>query len=630
MTKRKLDFHNMKNPFKISNSNFALDEYWINPFNKCIKLTEEEFINDVKPIIFIGAKGCGKTTLLKHYSYESQRNMLKRNNSTLNTRKNNIFFGIYLDFNKDVLQYIDKVYEISIYFGDEIFDEYIKVNFFIQLFDILSDLSNSKVISKECIEIVFREYFKSISIDSNSFETANIHESLKSNFFYKIKHFKDEYYNEKKPRINIDKLIDIIKNYISFAKNAKFLLLLDDYEKYSVNVQKYINFMMKYIDNRSQYTIRSAKANNDFKTYDTINKNEYLRSGSDYKEVHFLNIFDMIYFKSFAKEVCNKLLEINGISSFSIESILGARENFIQEAVEIVDGRKKHFEILLKNSEVCELNKIKYPQNPLIEMMNILYVIRYKELDSKGNLDKYDITRSRMLSFLKKENNDYYRKYKNDFANKYRLSLLILLSKLYGVKKKYYSFNTLAYLVSGNLTLLKKILENIWDEAMKNNWDGSVPINCSFQSVVTYRTLTNEINRLEKEKPILFNMLSFLGEAFQKYHFDYKVKYPETNQFSFRGKMSEYLKEIIDEAILEGVLFKKKNLQQKSIGLEKGEIFLLNRIFAPEFQLSYRIRGGYIVRYKCDDFETVIRRGLLKFVKNFEQLSLFNNEEVKK
>lgn len=619
------DIQNIKsNPFDLTRSYEKFYEYWVSPFNKWIDLSEEEFLYNIKAIVIEGPIGCGKTTLLKYYSYEWQRNI-----KTLQSNKD--FLGMYLEYDKEILHVIDKICDWNEYVGYDCINEYFNINMLIKIIDIIIDLYKNDEIIEQNIINIFEGMATSETISIKSLnELEDVQKNIKLEFLDNISKFKnDHFFNFKTTNVNIEKLINTLKKTIVCFKNTRFILLLDNYEKYSIYGQKYINLMMKYINNQSAYTIRVVKANNNFKTYDTINQNEYLRSGSDYKEAHFDSLLKMKEFKLYLNEVCDKYFKVSGREQLVISDILSYREDFINESLEIVCGRKKHFRLLI-NATNNDIKKINYPKNPLIEMMNILYVIRLKNLKSTEIKDEYQIVKNMMMSFLNKEYDETYKKYKNDYMNKYRLSLLILLCKIYKVEKKYYSFNTLSYLVSGNVRLFIEVLAEIWNEAMKNDWNGIDVINSSIQSEVVYRILNTEVEKIKYEKPEMYRMLDILGKKFQEYHYDNKVKYPETNQFSLYGKMSKRFKGILDEAILNGIIFKKNRLQQKSIGLDKGEIYVLNRKFAVTYQLSYRIRGGYIVRYECNKLEAdIMNESKLESSENvdtnkYNQLSLFD------
>ena len=56
------------------------------------------------------------------------------------------------------------------------------------------------------------------------------------------------------------------------------------------------------------------------------------------------------------------------------------------------------------------------------------------------------------------------------------------------------------------------------------------------------------------------------------------------------------------------VIQKKKGMQQASIGKDDEEIYILNRIFSPVFQISVRTRGGFNVEINEQEFTELIRR----------------------
>lgn len=58
-----------------------------------------------------------------------------------------------------------------------------------------------------------------------------------------------------------------------------------------------------------------------------------------------------------------------------------------------------------------------------------------------------------------------------------------------------------------------------------------------------------------------------------------------------------------------GVIQKKSRRQRISIGMKKGNLYNLNKIFMPIFNMSYRTRGGfnYVLKNPCSSHCSVIR-----------------------
>ena len=112
----------------------------------------------------------------------------------------------------------------------------------------------------------------------------------------------------------------------------------------------------------------------------------------------------------------------------------------------------------------------------------------------------------------------------------------------------------------------------------------------------------------------IYSFIENLGGAFEQYHRDPEVKYPETNQFAFSdeiqirndSELNEYLIDLINS----GVIIRKQKRQLKSLGQSRGYIFQLNRIFAPLYQYSYRTRGGYNQMITTDLFRRMLKENV--------------------
>jgi hypothetical protein len=102
----------------------------------------------------------------------------------------------------------------------------------------------------------------------------------------------------------------------------------------------------------------------------------------------------------------------------------------------------------------------------------------------------------------------------------------------------------------------------------------------------------------------LNNFTKNLGHLFRLYHEDYLLSYPETNQFSIESiPPASSSKNIIEKAIEWSIIQKKSRLQQSSIGGKRDEVYTLSRIYSPNFDITYRTRGGIIERLTAADIE---------------------------
>ena len=69
-----------------------------------------------------------------------------------------------------------------------------------------------------------------------------------------------------------------------------------------------------------------------------------------------------------------------------------------------------------------------------------------------------------------------------------------------------------------------------------------------------------------------------------------------------------YEKSVFDAAVMWSVIQKKKDLQQAGIGKDDEEIYILNRIFAPVFNISARTRGGKNLELDAEKFKRFIAK----------------------
>ena len=126
-----------------------------------------------------------------------------------------------------------------------------------------------------------------------------------------------------------------------------------------------------------------------------------------------------------------------------------------------------------------------------------------------------------------------------------------------------------------------------------------------------------------------------IGNTCSLYHKDKKARYPETTQFSFDiTQLPAETKKVIDTAISWTMIIKRDKKQRLSSSINhKGDIYYINRAFAPLFNIAYRIRGGYNVRFSAMDISNMINKELvineIECSESAEEkpLSLFDFEE---
>ena len=546
-----------------------LSSIWVNPFNGYIDITEREFIFSLKPIFLIGPRGCGKTTLFKRLS------------DRIVIEGDKLYYGAYVD--------LGKFKNCSI-----------------------EDLTNT---IKEII--VFRRIelrntilsFKEKFCEFNNYQELYFSKMLDVTMYY------EKEYTDLNEFTFYEKINDELSNNFKYV----FVLYLDDYDLADRKIQSYINTIIKYIGEDSITTYRISKRVRELKLSETISSSEFLKYGSDYKEACFNFLKANQYSKEFYYQLANQLIEKCGIQA-NVKTLLGSKENFENEANEIIRNRKWHFD-KFGISDPEEIDLLSFPNKPLIEMMNIILTKRLMK-NRKIHFD-IDVSRSEIQNinsiskqYQEKIKNENTKKYHNDYANKYRLSLLFILCDIYKERKSFYSFNTLMYVCSGDLNYFKNFINRICALVKLNNIN-EFPVDMKHQDVIFAEISKEYCDKVQLERNEVYTLINNVGVLLRKYHIDYDIKYPETTQCFIGFNLGEEERIVFDGAYYESDFIKKSRIQNKSIGMGKGSLYVLNKVYAPHYQISYRIRGGYNISLTNEMFTE-------NFSKN-HQLSIFED-----
>ena len=228
-------------------------------------------------------------------------------------------------------------------------------------------------------------------------------------------------------------------------EKVNFVILIDEYENFLERQQRMVNTLIKFVG--SGITFRIGMRLEGFRTFSTITADDFIMEGRDYRKFVFEDflIKDKNY-EQFLLDVAKRRLEAVGVfkntNAVDISKFLGSKEAPEKEALDIVSKHKtklRHFE-LLDNKSPRIVKLLRYHQNPLLEMLNIVLVNRGGDPDDVN---------SQMTQYLKGSKSKTPIKYRMDYIDKYKLSLLFLLASAYRTNKKFYSFNTFCFLSSG-------------------------------------------------------------------------------------------------------------------------------------------------------------------------------------
>lgn len=641
-----------KNPFDDYNAN-VLDpelimQYWYTPFltGALKEFDEKRFFIQKMPIILQGSRGTGKTTILKYFSFPVQCERANRNNiSVFEQLLHDEGVGFYFRCDDSFLKEFKNVFSIAVKEKWPIcFEHYFELFFVKNIIQLICKLDkDSKGTIKE--KILNESMLCDLNEDCNFECMESLSQYISSEIRY-INTFKNEalFTQSKFEPKHIwsmydisSRLIKAISTVIPELEKLNYLLLIDEFENLPLELQKLFNTMIKFC--RDDISMRVGRRSENIVTRETINDVEYLREQHDYCLIILDQGEEIQAVKPYLLGIAEKRLQAfdDKMLSHNIVEILGDKENFDDECNRIANDKNAHLIYLLSanpriNSDQNLLNEIisiiAYPENRLAEALNALWVSRCNADESPINVARATV--GAMQAFFGKKQHPLVQKYRNDYNNKYRYALTVLICTAYRKDKSYYSFNTICYLSEGNartfINLCKAIISDAFFYEKRRFIDtGRISIESQCRAIKNYSISEfNSVCSIIQNGNEIREFILSLGNIFSEYHKDRLVRYPETNQFIFTpDDLSSRAKEILDIAISWSLIKRRKGTQRLSAGIaKKGDLYTINRVFAPIFNISYRTRGGVNIALTADEIEEMIAGQYLK--------SKLNNASAKK
>lgn len=376
-----------KNPFLGINANHFEDDkildYWCDPFAhvKPTPLHESNMFLDDTPIVITGGRGTGKTMILRYLSYDVQIEEAKRKRvSPKQHFGNKGAVGIYLKIEGTVLKSFEGpdfedgqwLALFTHYFELRILELYI--DFISKIIlggidkrDIDTLLGDVKIIihNNSILEFDTNQIMSWLTEEINKV-THLFEESAKKEIIFNYKYL----YNARELSVPIGKAIK--KYFKKKGLSVNVLILLDEYENYDQDKQKIINTSIKFTEPGVTYRIGTRL--NGFNTLETVNLNEYLREGDDYREYVFENFLAKEKsYRDFIKKIAQKRLEsvpfFNTINLVDIESLLGPRMDFKEDARELVSQSKNRY---LHMTKYLKANKAHYSDEYMYDIIETL------------------------------------------------------------------------------------------------------------------------------------------------------------------------------------------------------------------------------------------------------------------
>jgi len=636
--------NSIDNPFsKIRADDFTpkeINEYWINYNQDYRFLSPNEFL----PKYILGGRGCGKTHLLRYFSYPLQT---IRRGEISSIISDDMYLGIYIKFNGlNSRRFQGKSVD------DEQWVSVFEFYFELYLCDVLLNIIKKIFLENISGEYSQTEFVKDIA--AKFYENVFQKEDVQSidNFLEALSNIRKKIDIEivnvafsRKLNSSSMKILfspgellfgipSLLNKNISLLKNLKYIYILDEYEKL-FNWQKvFINTLVW--EKKSPCTFWIGARKYGFTTIDTKTK-EKMKHGADYQKIDLDDIFqnnEKLY-KKFANQLYEDRLKkfyTNDLTpehigkNFSDKLEMYTEDKIINELRNRKGNKEKeyqHIKELRKNiekgirdgivEEIIDIDSsmeslvMDTDDNPLEQKYKICLL--YSEWANWGSKNskvhertkKLKVNIDDIIQYVNQQyslHNDGQKTEIQNIKEKYKFDLLAQLTNENNIKNTCYSgIDEFIDISWGNprmfLMILKLIIDNAHLLGEKPMDEGSkISLEAQFKGVFeTGKSFYQEIEILSDDGKNLYKSLNSLSDIFRIYRFSDKLTETSVCSFNFgMESISSKAKDFINLAYNHSLIIEVKKRKQKHSGREE-KTYQLNKILAPIWNLPFSRRG---------------------------------------
>lgn len=574
---------------------------------------------DKKPILIYGARGSGKTTIMKALSISEAKNVKEY-------IEKNDYLGIYYRIDLNVTtSFGGKFLEDEKW--EKLFSHYLALALSYELIQQVIALKKEVEFEKE------KELSEKFSFLISPTNKAKNFEQLRKFIYeelHKVRDFLNNCSIQEFPHIcDYSEIIkDLPEAIVSNWKNKgkTVFYLIDEFEGLFDWQQQIVLSFAKY--SNSKYTFKICMRPDGLKTLDTIG-GEYISETDDVRSVDLTEKIteNKKDFYDYAIQVCQKRMELfyqkNDID-FPIKIVIEElfEELSIDEELNLIF--KEREESIEKEIEEF-LNKYLHIEENIKEKL--------KQCFDENFLDFYIF---RIIYFKRKENDEnkanhvimHDNVYETCVEN-YKNSILYYLCLNKSISKYYSGFNGMVNISGGTIRYLLEICNEIFEVALANGFSYNNPTKISVKiQTDAIRTISNKrVSQVSAIPELGLNIRTFiiaLGRIFQIYHREDRISKIETNHFSLKadsGEKDANIQLFLKECVMRGVLIKRKNNKIKNINVIGRDeyIYILHPIYTPTFQISWRRKQK--VEFKTNDLETLISNNTEKISTLIKKIS---------
>ncbi len=596
----------MKNPFEITKAEQLNEDNIVN-FWANTKDYYKELLVSSKPMYILGAKGSGKTHLLRNFSYHSQK-IRAVGNDIINSLKNDEFFSIYISLNDYSLSRFNRVKQLEVDLWNEYFFYYLNLIMIEEFLYTIKNIIHDTNIDESVIYFndIIEKYLFIDGIDINSCEEFHsLFRKIHKDFDKSISKLNmgmidklDESLLLFDTRNNVfyDITYEIIKN-IKLLEDIKVVYFIDEFENINEQQQKYINTILRHPKFVDKISLKISGRLYSIKTEETFDANEKLLDGAEIdkkfigynsstannqseqsSEIFFIELFNKRVNSRYTKDML-KILFDNNNTNESIDFLLNQkssdRKYFNKLSKELL---KLGFGEILINKVIENLI---VENNPLYEKINILYF--YRKFRKNNPIE--------ISNFIKLECKNLTSYYK-ELISHYKSDLIYQILISYNKTIYYSGFDSIVKLSENNprafLQIQKNIFKNSSFSGINMILDGSISKdiqNISIREASSWFWENAIIDVDNKTINAIFRLCNF----FREYRNYDKISEKTLISFAYNpDEIGNLLNKYINKAINHSLLIKLNGRKSKD-----GKVILsqvkINPMLAPKWNLSFKV-----------------------------------------
>lgn len=624
----------LENPFAVTKatefSDTEIFKQWVDFSDNNSTLNSILNPREQMPKFILGSKGCGKTHLLRYYSYPIQK--LKWINLS-EVIANDQYIGIYAVFGGiNSSRFSRKGLREEQW--EKIFEYYLELYLASKLLDTIQDIIKNLEIPSYKLKDVFSNINNTILKKTSDYEFETIEgivaylTDARNNIDYIVNNSAlTRNINLTTLQINFnpgDLIFGIPKLFsksIDEFKNLKFIYILDELEKFSESQKMYINTLVW--DKQYPCTFWIGARNYGYTTNKTKTQEE-LRQGSEFElvkldeiirsnEHQYSKFAKLLCYKRITKHILKKNLK-NDIDNLSkvlddffechdeIDLIKLITVNYLKKDLphveklhkKLVDGFNRGLTPGVKKNEEIEdiIKRLRYSENPILEKLKFFFF--YKLWSDNKNLINSSIE-------VNEEFSNHLKGRKSKFDNlleKYRKDIIAQLLFETGNKAVYFSgIEDLIDISWGNprsfLVILKKIYQWSLFYGEKPFREGLISTKAQNEGIFdASKWFYEDAEVIGSEGKNLYTCIANLAEYFKGIRYSDKPSEISVVAFFIKNNnITDTTNRFIRLAVDHSFIIKIPDGRKDKNSDRVDNLYQINKMLAPLYRLPTARRG---------------------------------------